>query len=626
MSRLPDRIPTWLPHLIALLGSGLFLWQAWGYAHSQVSVLDEGLYLYKGWLFAAGRYEPFQDYGPWSNHMPLSFLIPGWVQVLFGPGLRTGRMLALGLSGASLVGMWLLVRRFGGGWWAAGAVWALAMNPAVIKMFSLQASQGLAACLLIWALVFTLGRERPRLQLLVGGVLAAAVPLARINLLPFPLLLAVLVYSTRPRRDGHLFSLAAGLVFLAGHAVFWPGILRLWAPWFPQSLTPFLDPFRRPANAGSLWDPQMALSSRFLSFSQGVRFHFIPVLAAVSAALFWPRGDRRPEPAAARTGIFLLALFALLFAMHAWAALAQDYCVFCFPVYLSFFSLPAMLLLPLTFRFWSGPRRLQRWIPLLILALAALIGLSSFDVVGPALLEQRDIVQLLKLEVPRTSGAGSIPLWGLIENRFGMDYETAVRSALLAGRLLLSAGLSLLAAAALLWLARGLHRWPLPFPQRAVALVLAAGLLFGQTDYLGGGYRTYDCTGDVIAAHEAAGARLADAVPPGAQVYWGTGESPAPLLYLPEIRIYPAQLNGAYSFKFGGDADALERFGHWNRALAERWAAEADVLLLDRDALRDPDQAWLAVLATGGLFDELAPTPPVNPCAADSQILIFVRK
>ena len=51
-------------------------------------VLDEGLYFEKGYLFAQGKYEPFEDYGPLTNHMPLSFMIPGWAQNIFGAGLR----------------------------------------------------------------------------------------------------------------------------------------------------------------------------------------------------------------------------------------------------------------------------------------------------------------------------------------------------------------------------------------------------------------------------------------------------------------------------------------------------------------------------------------------------------
>ena len=72
-----------MPHLVALLAAALYLLQSWGYAHSLDSVLDEGAYLYKGYAFVTGQYRIYQDYGFWSNHMPLAFYIPGTVQEIF---------------------------------------------------------------------------------------------------------------------------------------------------------------------------------------------------------------------------------------------------------------------------------------------------------------------------------------------------------------------------------------------------------------------------------------------------------------------------------------------------------------------------------------------------------------
>ncbi|MGB2910709.1 MAG: hypothetical protein WBB55_09030, partial [Anaerolineales bacterium] len=78
---------SWLPEVIALLSGILFLIQGWIYSHTQQSALDEGAYLSKGYLFVTGQYSIYQDYGPWSNHMPLSFFIPGYIQYIFGPGV-----------------------------------------------------------------------------------------------------------------------------------------------------------------------------------------------------------------------------------------------------------------------------------------------------------------------------------------------------------------------------------------------------------------------------------------------------------------------------------------------------------------------------------------------------------
>lgn len=104
-------------NLLSLIGGFVYLIQSWLYAQMQTSLLDEGAYLYKGYLFAIGKYWPYQDYGPWTNHMPLSFLIPGYAQAVFGPGLRTGRYLAVILGLLTIIGLWVITRRLGGSWW-----------------------------------------------------------------------------------------------------------------------------------------------------------------------------------------------------------------------------------------------------------------------------------------------------------------------------------------------------------------------------------------------------------------------------------------------------------------------------------------------------------------------------
>ena len=141
---------------MALLGGLWYFFQLWRYAHSQASQLDEGAYLFKGLLFILGEYKPFEPYGPWTNHMPLAFLIPGFFQWLLGPGLGTGRAYAVSLALLTLFGLWVLTRRIGGPWWAVFAVWAVAWNPALSKMYSMAVSQVLISCMLVWMLVLAL--------------------------------------------------------------------------------------------------------------------------------------------------------------------------------------------------------------------------------------------------------------------------------------------------------------------------------------------------------------------------------------------------------------------------------------------------------------------------------------
>ena len=215
----------WIWIGLALLGGLAYFCLAWAKIHSLPSIIDEGLYLYKGYLFSSGAYVPFQDGGPWTNHMPLSFLIPGWVQAVFGLGLRTGRYYAIALGMLMLLGVWINTRRLGGLGWAAGAVWLIALNPFYLDVYDKAQSQVLIACLLAWVLVFTLGRGRPFWQVVLGAGLAGLTLITRINLLfLLPLVLGYIAWE-----HGWRTAIWAGVVshalFAGLHLLYWPEIL-----------------------------------------------------------------------------------------------------------------------------------------------------------------------------------------------------------------------------------------------------------------------------------------------------------------------------------------------------------------------------------------------------------------
>lgn len=622
VKRIPDRII----HIIALFGGAVYLAQTWLLAHTQMSVLDEGLYLYKGWLFATGTYEPYQDYGPWTNHMPLSYLIPGWFQQVFGPGLFTGRLLAI-LCGLLVVGgLWLLARRFGGAWWGAAVVWAVALNPAVIKIFSVQASQVLAAAILVWTLVLLLGEDKPIWQLALGAALAAVLGLTRFNLIPVLPLSIAYVYWVYGRKTGNAALVAGALVFVLGHLVFWPNILRIWTPWFPDQLTPFLDAFRRPPNEGASWAPDIRASSRFFSFFQGIRFHFMGLMAVLITLLAYPARGAFPKPMRAKTLVFLVVMFLLLFTAHAWAALGNNYCVFCFSTYLSFFSLSGLLVLVIAYPYLEFTRPLARYAWWVLFLIVTVAGISAFNTIGEGLIVQGTASSILKTEIPRFNSSGSYPVWGLVENISGKNFEYQVVALQRFMRFSVGSLIGALAMLGVWWIARRFKTTGVVPAQRVINVFLVAALFFSPAAFLGGGYHTYDCSGDVIAAYEAAGTYLDEIVPPGARVYWDTFASPVPLLYLEDIEIYPQQLNGFYSYKYGGDPDALARFGHWNQSLAEQWASEADVILLSPRVYRDPDRAWMGTNLERGDFKQFASADPVHPCDPESRIIVFVRK
>jgi hypothetical protein len=268
MASLIKRIASipWIAELIALLGGLVYLIQAIKFAAMQVSILDEGAYLYKGYLFATGQYTPFQDYGPWGNHMPFSFLIPGYVQTVFGPGLRTGRYFSIALALLMLLGLWILSRRLGDRWWAACAIWAVALNPMFSRIYSSAYSQVLIACLLIWVMVLVLNERMILWQICLGTTLAGISILTRLNTVVVLPLLIGYIFWQHGKRTGFLAAATGIFTIIIGHALFWPGILRLWASWLPSSLTPFLDAWRRIETGNAFWEPEPSFDQRILSF------------------------------------------------------------------------------------------------------------------------------------------------------------------------------------------------------------------------------------------------------------------------------------------------------------------------------------------------------------------------
>jgi len=602
--------------LLALAGAIYYLVQAYHYAHTQVSVLDEGAYLLKGYFFVSGDYRPFQEYGFYTNHMPLSFLIPGFVQALVGPGLLTGRYFAILLGLSLLLAIWLTTKRLAGVWWATAVVWAFSLNPALIKAYSVATSQGLGAAMLAGALAFTLGESRSRKSIIVGSVLAGALFITRINLAPvFPLLLLYILWE-HGRKTAGIALLSGGLVILIGHALYWPGILQLWATYIPNKLIPYLSNYRLQGGGNPSWAPTVSLSSRFLSLTHGFRYHLTALCSWILASILWITQPRTKTPHKHRIIVFLFVLISVLLIAHAWASLGNDYCVFCFQWYLTFFTPVALVMGAVALSALQGTtKRWQGWL------LAAVIILVSTGIGYGA--HQSISAWLLRLTIPRIGTffrtgellAGYVPLWEFLQNRVGIPYEVSTW--------LMPTIFGALTGLLVILLAWGLCRLlrakrpqaGIGFAYSLVYLMLILAFLLSPTELLSGGFRDNDCSGDVIAAYESAGAYLAEVIPPDSLVYWNGGLSAAPLLYIPDVRIFPPQANDGYSYRRGGDGQLLYKFGLWNDELNAQWRQEADFLLIEGRYYR-PD--W-----GGDHFEEIGVTQPVMPCKPDSEIHIF---
>jgi hypothetical protein len=608
----------WLAYGAALLGALAYALHGWTQMHAQASVLDEGLYLYKGLLFVSGRYWPFQDMGPLTNHMPLAFYLPGWAQLLMGPGLRSGRLFALAVSLLMLMGVWLVSRRLGGRWWAAGAVWFVALNPMLVKIYSQALSEGLTAALLAWVLVFGLGPRRPLWQLLISSVLAAATLMVRINMLPLLPLLLAYIFWENGRRAGIWATLGGVGAFALGQAVFWPGVLKLWGKWLPNGLTPFLNHWRESADALPNWDPQIGPSGRWASLWFAIQRHWLSLFGVIVVWLAVPSRPAISEKRSAfRSAVFLTCLFLALLAMHLWATLGLNYCVFCLQIYLAFFSQLGIYLLILAGAQWFPrlTRRRQTFLAALLVTILLLLLLYYARSMVPTILESF---------APRVQGMrlleGSVPLWVFVGNKLGLARAESTADLTLLLRSWVGLLLVVLLLAILLGAVRRGGR-SLPVGLRLLLVGAAFGTVLLSTFVAGNQFADYDCGGDVLASYERAGQDLAAKIPAKALIYWAGGLSPAPLLYLPQAAIFPPQLNDGYSFRLGGAPDDLLRFGLWNQALAEQWLSKADYVLVEERGYG----GWLASQLRPEAYDEIQRTPPVVSCRKDSAILIFRR-
>lgn len=605
--------PARLAGAAALLGGVVFLIQALWYAHTSISSLDEGAYLYKGILFATGQYRPFQLYGVWTNKAPLAFLIPGYFELLFGPGLRTGRYLSILVSLLGLIGVWIAALRLGRSkWLAAAAVWAFTLAPEQVSIYSQGVSQSIVASMLAWMLVLALGEKRPLWQLILSGFLAGLITLTRQNMiLVMPILFAYVFWENGWKAG--VYTLAAGVgILVFFHVLYWPYIMQLWLPWLPRVVKPFFADLAVTNAGGSVWNPSVPWDGRLASFFDGVRYHFVALVGSLVTFFLWPKRRDWKAQSDFRAAIFLSALLISLLLIHLWASIYLDYCVYCFSGYIAFFYVVAILLVALVFSIWRKSAGILRQasLGLTIFIVSAGVGYSAFSDIGD---------KLLGLYVPRVGGRKLLPgfttLGETIFNKFLVERNIAEKIvSALAGMVV---GMALLILALLIL--KRLKGREISYAYVLAVTVLTLGFVFSPL--LAGSRIRPDCSINVIAANEEIGAYLKQNIPQGSRVYWNGGLSVAPLLYLPGIKIYPAQINNGYSFRVGGDPQQLLKYGFWNTTLAGQWLLNADFVIVESGRY----QRMKNVL-TSDRFDRLPPSPVSTSCLDGSQLLIFRRK
>lgn len=593
-----------------------FLSLAFTYAHRLPSRVDEGSFLIKGYYYLTGKYRPFEPYGPWTNNMPLAYFIPGLAQYLFKPSLTTGRYFAIFLTFLTFSGLFLLINRLKGRWWAFFAILPLMINPSLIVMYVQAVSEGIVACLLSWTLFFLVGRERKNWQIAAGAFLGALTILTRQNmilLLPFVIVYAFWLHG---KRAGWTALMFAGLPLIIGHLIYFPEILNLWFAWLPGFIKRAFNINILEGGGTQVWKPDEEFFNRVTSFFIAMRYHFIPLLGTFVAIFslpvkkFWKSTYERKL-------VFLLTItFILFFGLHAWASLAKNYCVFCFPNYLSFFIPLAVVagIIAISAVLSSGQTISPYTFILYGLFIIPGTFLGSLETIGRC---------VMALPFPRVKSgrilSGTTELWKIFENRFGWDYDSLLR--------ILSPSVGLFLTLFAISLVLGIYhllrkKISISTGNFLLIALLITGTILTPTYLLGRDNFGNVCGGDVLQAYESVGGHLQATIPEGSTVYWGGSSVVTPLLYITNTKIHPPQLNGIYSARRGGDRNLLEKAGYYNEESRIAWRESDEFILVSNLNLID---FWKEYL-TPERFNEYKATSPLDPCDPNSTIRIFIRK
>ncbi|MGA2490533.1 MAG: hypothetical protein ABSF99_10195 [Anaerolineales bacterium] len=397
-----------------------------------------------------------------------------------------------------------------------------------------------------------------------------------------------------------------------------------WAPWLPASLTPFLNAWRQPDNVTPALNFQPNWITRLYALLEGLRFHFVSLVGPMIGLVLWPARKTWKSEQQFRFSVFLAMLFFLLLGLHIWGGLGLSGInygdAFTVNPYFAFFAYIGLLL---TIAILSNIERhlsVARQIVLgvLIILISAAVGYGSYLSIGDSLAHLR-IPRILSFFTTGKILPG-IPIWDYLANRYGIVYNIShwmipLISGLLIGLLVLAIGLAI-------WSFLNHKRLMqfYSFGGITAAVFLLVGISFSPTAALGGGFDQWECNMNVITTYEQTGQFLASALSPSDLVYWDGGNAVAILLYIPNIRIFPQQLDDQWNFFHGGDSNILARLGFWNDELANLWRDKANVIIIQQIDYSD----WNSYLDPSKFVELQSPKAPLN-CDPDTYLRIFIR-
>ncbi|MBN2044962.1 MAG: hypothetical protein JW757_08090 [Anaerolineales bacterium] len=614
------------------------------------TVWDEGMYMYKGYLFTSGKFPPFEDFGVWTNQMPLAYFVAGLPQVLFGPGLRAGRVFAVVIGTASLFGLGLGARRLRGNWWAAAMVWAVSLNQGWVMAFSQVFSQSMVSFFLAWMIFFLSGKRESVWEIGLAGLFASLAGMVRINVLPVLVLLVVYVIWRYGWKSGMVAAAAGLLPIVVIHAVYWPNILKLWAYWIPEKLFPAIAEYRSPwrevflpenfswLRVADWWGDQDHLAwVGIKTFVDGLRANFISWYGIVVVLILWPRSGKWKTDHDRKLAVFYTGTYLIMFLVHTWVSMGGKTCQFsCFPGYFLFFNWFGLMAVVTTAGSWKKRVNYITQIVLIVLLLA--IVYLFFVQLGDNFRAARSFILIDLLGVSlealmKKPGAELGSFWQFLESSLSFDSLRWLRFFWLSDlmtKVLWGLGAFVIVLVFPLLIRKlFFSKWPtqVNFGTLVMVSLLAGGVIAGSTGLLAQPMRVTVCAENVIERQELVGEKLSEIIPDGAQVFWDV-KSSVPLLYLDDVNLFLPQLNDRFTYipqsqQTVGQNQTKARFGWWDYQIGLEWIEETDIIVA-QNMVYDHLWDWKNKVEQGE-FDIILVTEPYDTCTGTRSELIVLK-
>lgn len=531
--------------------------------------MDEGAYLFQGLSYARGTYQFLQPYGFFTGKIYLSYFIWGWIQLLFGPGLTSPRLFTILLNLLSISGIYLTVRKISPLWAQSILFWSIAINFSLIKILSIANSQVIIFFLMVWILYFFLSFEKETPGVIIGTILLGLMIFTRENMIFFVFPALAYIFWEKGRKKGFISLFVFIFIFVAGNALFYPQILKLWMAFVPKL---FRSIGTEEIVGISASRYQSTFSTKFQSVMNSMRMFSIEYFGILGSLFILFKNFSKSFLSSQKKLIFLLISYVILFLTHFLAAVGLSYCPYCLSSYSVFFIPIGFIILMLFLNLQSN-----NYFPLSHQVLVFTFNLFLFIIC----LSYSNIIgnYFFRFPIPIFHGVELptfIPIGNLFINKLNLPNQII--------RQIISTFVGIVSILLITIFSILLNYFrPTHFFHRKLLLLLFIFCLLGIRILPILKIDNY-CRENTITGYEKLGKKISQIIPENSTIYIEGPKTAIALLYLKQINIFPPQINGTYSFSKKLEDDNLLSNGKWNSNLKSNWLNTANVLILEKEA------------------------------------------